>query len=448
MKKPLAVVFIVIGLLLLGGLILWRFGSNGATQAQAVAQTPTGGAPSAAAGGSPGPQVKKPPLVKVAPARKQTISRTVEVTGDVVATNKVTIAATVDGPIGFCPWREGDTVKRGEKLVEIERPLYREDVRAAEAALAVAEAKLADLKAGARPEEIAQVVETVKDFEECTAFSESDMKRIDQMVKSGSMPGESLEKARVAYVKCKTLLVVAQEKLQMLKAGPTATAVAVQEALVKEAAARLEKAKAVQEECLLRAPFDAVVTQVHVRPGDLATAKAPLVDLMEKGALVVRFGIPEVESAAVREGGPAKLSFDALPGQTFDAKIVRVYPELDPKTRTRLIEASVPADLDVAPGMFARVFLSVSTVADAVVVPDSAVLTGIQGGRIAFVFNDGKAALRQVRTGVEADGQLQIVEGIEPGEQVIVAGHETLKDGASVRLFGGAKRDTPTREKR
>lgn len=436
MKKSVGIVVVVIILLLVGGWVLWTFHLNGAPQAQAVAQTPTGGAPSAAAGGSPGPQIKKPPLVKVAPARKQTISRKVEVTGDVVATNTVSIRATVDGPIGFCPWREGDTVKRGEKLVEIERPVYREDARVAEASLAVAQAKLADLKAGARPEEVAQAAEAVKELEECASFADSDMKRIDQMVKSGSLPGESLEKARVVYVKCKTQLVAAQEKLQMLKAGPTATAVAVQEALVKEAAARLGKAKATIEECVLRSPFDGVVTRVHVRPGDLATAKAPLVDLMEKDSLVVRLGIPEVESAAARMGDSVKLAFDALPDRTLEAKIVRVYPELDPKTRTRLIESSVPGNIAVVPGMFARVTVSVNTVDDAVVVPDSAVLTSVQGGRTAFVVNDGKAALRRVRTGIEAGGQIQVVEGVQAGEQVIVAGHETLKDGAPVRLPG------------
>lgn len=392
-----------------------------------------------AAGAQAGP-AKKPPLVKVAPARKQTISRTVEVTGDVVATNTVAIRATVDGPIGFCPWREGDTVKRGERVVEIKRPLYREDVRVAEAALAVARAKLADLKAGARPEEIAQASEAVKQLEECAGFADRDMKRIDQMVKSGSLPGESLEKARLAYVQCKTQLVAAQKKLQMLKAGPTATAVAVQEALVKEAAARLERAKATLDESVLRSPFDGVVTRVHVRPGDLATAKDPLVDLMEKDALVVRFGVAEAQSLAVREGASLRIAFDALAGRAFDAKIVRVYPELDPKTRTRLIEASVPAGLGVAPGMFGRVSMATQTTRDATVVPDSALLTNPKGESILFVAREGKASLRKVKTGIEQDRRVQITEGVAPGELVVVEGNEALRDGAPIRLLvPGAK---------
>jgi len=391
---------------------------------------------------------KKPPLVKVVPAKAETLTRWLEMTGDVVATNAVTIRATAEGPLSFCPWREGDTVETGGTLIQIDRPVYREEVRAAEAALRVAEARLADLKAGARPEEIAQAAEAVKQLEECTGFADSDMKRTEQMVKSGSLPGEALEKARVAHVKCQTQLVAAQEKLQMLKAGPTETAIAVQKALVEEAAARLEKAKSTLAECTISAPFSGVITRVDVRPGDLATAKAPLLDLMDRDSLVVRFGVPEAESAAVHEGAKVRITFDALPGREFEASVSRVYPELDPKTRTRLVEASVAPDIGVAPGMFARVAVAVQTVKDVVIVPDSAVLTSPQGDRIAFVVSDGKAALRRVKTGLEAGGRLQIVEGIQPGEQVIVAGHETLKDGAPVRLPGSAKPDQSPEGKR
>jgi membrane fusion protein (multidrug efflux system) len=243
----------------------------------------------------------------------------------------------------------------------------------------------------------------------------------------------------VAYVKCQTQLVAAQEKLQMLKAGPTATAVAVQEALVTEAGARLEKAKATLAECAVSAPFAGVITRVYVRPGDLATAKAPLLDLMEMDSLVVRFAVPEAQSAAVRQGARVKLTFDALPGSEFGASVSRVYPELDPKTRTRLAEAAIAADIGAAPGMFARVAVAVRTVENAVVVPDSAVLTTPQGGRAAFVVNGDKAALRSLKIGLEAGKRVQVVEGIQPGEQVIVAGHEALKDGAAVRLPGSAQ---------
>ncbi|MCK7507879.1 MAG: hypothetical protein MZV70_30060 [Desulfobacterales bacterium] len=101
--------------------------------------------------------------MKVEKVNPQPISKVYETTGDVVATKKVTIGATVEGPISFLSMaRRGIGLRSGQKIIEIDRPPYREDVAAAAAALGVARAKLEDLKAGARPEEIAQAKETVK----------------------------------------------------------------------------------------------------------------------------------------------------------------------------------------------------------------------------------------------------------------------------------------------
>jgi len=78
----------------------------------------------------------QPVTVKVEQVRPQPISRVLETTGDVVATNTVVLAGTAEGPIGFlCPCREGDWVRAGQKLIEIDRPLHREEVNSAAAAL-------------------------------------------------------------------------------------------------------------------------------------------------------------------------------------------------------------------------------------------------------------------------------------------------------------------------
>ena len=148
---------------------------------------------------------KKPPLVQAVAAEKTRLVELLETTGDVVAVNTVTMHATVEGPISFCPWREGDHVEQvGQKLIEIDRPLYRQQVLAADAALAVTKAELVDLKAGARPEEIAQAKESARHFEDCTSFAKADLDRTRSLVKSGSLPAEAAEKARVSYVKCQT----------------------------------------------------------------------------------------------------------------------------------------------------------------------------------------------------------------------------------------------------
>ncbi|MBM3303193.1 MAG: biotin/lipoyl-binding protein, partial [Deltaproteobacteria bacterium] len=197
----------------------------------------------------PSPGKSQNVAVTVEQVRPQAISRVLETTGELVATNTVVLAAMAEGPIAFCPYREGDYVQAGQKLIEIDRPLYREEVTAAAAALAVARAKLTDLKAGSRPQEIAQAEETVRKLQEAVAFAKTDMERIGKLVEKGGFPIEAREKARVAFVDFETQLTSAEQRLEMIRLGPTKTTIAVQEAVAKEAEARLELAKAKLGEC-------------------------------------------------------------------------------------------------------------------------------------------------------------------------------------------------------
>jgi len=385
---------------------------------------------------------KKIPTVAVEPVRRESLSRVLELTGETVAVESVVISATVEGPISYCPWREGDAVEtspeKPARLIEINRELYRAEVNAAEAALEVAKAKLTDLQAGTRPEEIAKAQETVRQLEESTRFAKNDLDRITKLVDSGSMPGEALEKARVEHIGELAKLSAAKHHLEMLEAGYTKTAIAVQEASVKEATAKLDLAKARLSECVIYAPFSGTITRVHVRRGDMAAAKAPLLEMADLSSLVIRVAVPEAYASAMRTDMKAQVSLDSLAGKTFAASVTRVYPELDRRMRTRTVELVVEEPAQLAPGMFARVRLVLESVADAVTVPQQAIARTPAGGQVAYVVADGKAAMRKVKTGIEQAGRVQVVAGLESGEKVVVTGHERLKDGAEVRVAGPA----------
>lgn len=374
------------------------------------------------------------PRVEVVPAEKTRIVELLETTGDVVATNTMTLEATVEGPISFCPWREGDSVEQaGQKLIVIDRPLYRQEVAAAHAALAVAEAKLADLMAGARPEEIAEAKESVRHFEDCTDFAKNDLDRVKSLVESGSLPGEMAEKARVDYVKCHTQLGAAKERLSMLEAGPTKTEIAVVQAAVDEATAKLALAQAKLDECFLTAPFPGIITEVYIRPGDLATPRAKLLKMIDPSSQVVRVGLPESSAAGIRKGTEAVVRLDAFPEKTFNARIERVYPRIERESRTRIIEVKIVEPVELIPHLFARVSVQGRVVDDAVVVPDAAIITTPRGNKIVYVIKDGKANARPVIIGLEQKQHVQITEGLQAGEIVVVAGNLNLKDGTAVQ---------------
>ena len=378
---------------------------------------------------------KKARYVQAVAAKKERLVEFLETTGDVVAVNTVTIQATIEGPIAFCPWREGDRIEQvDQKLIEINRPLYRQEVLVAKAALAVAAAKLADLKAGARLEEIAQIKESVKQLEDCTNFAKADLDRIRSLVKSGSLPAETVEKARVSYIKCQTQFAAAKEQLAMLEAGPTKTEIAVHQATVDEAGAKRAIAQAKLDECVLKAPFVGVVTQVFVRPGDLATPRAPLLKLMDPTSLVVRAGLPESCSANIRKGTKVVVRLDAYPNKIFNAKIERVYPRLERDSRTRIIEAKIIEPVQLIPRLFARISVQGRVADDAVVVPDAAIVTTPRGDKVIYVVKEGKANMRKVTIGLEQGQSIQIIDGVQVGEMVVVAGNLNLKDGVPVQL--------------
>jgi multidrug resistance efflux pump len=378
---------------------------------------------------------KKAQYVQAVEVKKERIVEFLETTGDVVAVNTVTMQAMIEGPIAFCPWREGDLIEEvGQKLIEIDRPLYRQELLAAKAALTVATAKLDDLKAGARPEEISQAKESVRQLADCTNFAKADLDRTRSLVKSGSLPGETVEMARVSFVKCQTQLVADGEQLAMLEAGPTKTEIAVQQAAVEEAAANRAIAQAKLDECTLNAPFAGVVTQVFARPGDLATPRAPLLKLMDPTSLVVRAGLPESCAADINKDTDVTVRLDAYPNKIFKAKIDRVYPRLEWASRTRIIEIKITDPVQLIPRLFARVSVQGRVANDAVVVPDAAIITTPRGDKVVYVVTEGKASMRKVLIGLEQGQRIQIIDGVQAGEMVVVAGNLNLKDGAPVQF--------------
>ena len=417
MKSKRIVVIAILFLCAAAGAVLWH-----ASLGQPPAASPEQG------------KQKKPPRVEVAPVRQASIERTLELTGEVVPTDSVVIAATKEGPITYCPWREGDEVQAGEKLVEINREVHRAEVQAAQATLAVAKARLEDLRAGARPEEIQRAEADVKRRQASLQEARKSYQRQAELIKQDFTSQQSVDQACERMEVAEAELTAAQETLRMLEAGPTPTEIAVQTAAVDEAAARLELAKAHLAECVITAPFAGMITKVHVRPGDLATARSPLVEMFAPSSLVIRFSVPEAHAATVRQDTRLTVVLDAHPGRQLSARVVRVYPELDKRMRTRTVEAEITNPPGLLPGMFGRVTLPLETANDASVVPSEAVVVAPNGQSLVFVAENGRAVQRRVVVGVEAAGLVQLLEGVEVGEKVIVAGQESLKDGAPIGL--------------
>ena len=236
---------------------------------------------------------------------------------------------------------------------------------------------------------------------------EEELARIEQLVESGAIPKDQLDLARTKY---------------------------------HRAMAQREKVKESSDDYEVVAPWDGIISKVMVADGNYVIPRTVMVEIFDPKSLVVRSAVPEAQSQELRVGMEVAVKLDAYSGKTFRGKLSRIYPELDRRMRTRTAEVEVVDTVDLVPGMFARLNLTLKSEKDTIAVPSEAVIVTPKGLRVAYVVEDGKAQQRKITTGIEGGGKIQILSGIKAGDQIVVAGNEKLKDGIEVRLPGLKKR--------
>lgn len=375
--------------------------------------------------------------VSVSRAVRGGISEELKTTGDVLSVNTVTLRAAVEGPIRYCPWREGDHVEKGQKLIEINRPLYEKELEVAQAELAVKKAMLEDLEYGPRPEEIAVAKNELIHSENCEKFARIDLSRLALLSEKKAVSDQDREKAELNYIKCQSLYEMAKHKLQMLLEGTKATEIAVARTSVSKAEANVALAQAKVNECIIVAPFNGIITEVYVRPGDLthlSSPRMPLLKIIDSESLIVRAGMPERSAMHISKDSQAMVELDAYPDEKLSAVIERIYPKFEKNSRTRIIELRIADKRKLLPLMFARITVRGKHFEDAVLIPASAIVTTPRGQHVVFVADGSVAKMKQVSIGLEHDNLVQVISGIEEGQMVITAGNLDLKDGTPIKI--------------
>lgn len=187
----------------------------------------------------------------------------------------------------------------------------------------------------------------------------------------------------------------------------------------------------------------------NVSTGQYVAAGTLLASLVDESKLKLRFKVSETESvklsAAVADGRRISFTVRPLPGKTFQAELLHISPQANPQTRTvECLGLVENRDAMLKPGFFAMIRAVVETRQKAVVVADSGILP-TERGFVAFVAKDGKAQQRSVRVGLFVrEGAVEILDGLKPGELLVVSGAAALRDGADVAI----KNPTPGTEKK
>lgn len=205
---------------------------------------------------------------------------------------------------------------------------------------------------------------------------------------------------------------------------------------IQQAARALAKANL--DKTAILAPFDGLIGLRNVSVGDYVSPGIDLVPIESIDPLKVDFRIPEQFLGEVRVGIKLALSFDALPGQSREGEVGAISPLVDVGGRSILLRANVPnADDTLRPGMFARVRLQFAD-DKALVVPETAL---VPSGEEQYVFRiaDGHARRVVVQVGQRRNGRVEIVSGLQPGDQVITAGLQKVRDGDLVQILSTPK---------
>ena len=188
------------------------------------------------------------------------------------------------------------------------------------------------------------------------------------------------------------------------------------------------------------APFSGVITKRNIDTGTLINAgnggaQQELFTLAQTDPIRVYVNVPETYSSSVRAGLGAFLDLTQYPGQHFEGKVVRTAESIDPNTRTLLTEVDVPnRSAQLFPGGYAQVHLQVKVAASRVQVPVNALLFRAEGLRAVVVDANHKTHLRQLTIGRDFGTTLEVLQGLEPNDWIVVNPADSLDEGQEVRV--------------
>jgi HlyD family secretion protein len=327
-------------------------------------------------------------VVEIAPGRvEETVTNSRA--GTVKARRRAMLSPEIGGQVTEIPFREGDSVAKGDVLLRIEDSLQRSRLELAARELEALEADRQ--RACLEAERAAREVERNRRL------------------------------AREEIVSADLL-----DEIESLQRGAEAACRAA-EANVARAEAAVRLARTELEKMLIRAPFDGIVAEVEIEVGEWTTPSPPalpvppVVDLLDPSSVYISAPMDEVDSARIHEGQPARITVDSYRDQHFDGGVMRIAPyvlDLEAQNRTVEIEVAIEAPpQNLLPGTSADVEIILDTRESVLRIPTSALM----GGDRVLVFAEGSLEERQLELGLRNWDYTEVIAGLDAGELVVTS---------------------------
>jgi len=400
----------------------------------------------AASGSGGGSAAKKAFDVVTSSVETRRVTYEIEALGNLIEENRFEIPARVAGVADQVKFAEGQAVTTGQQLCRIDYERYALQVAQAESEL---EEKQAAMQ---------RAVAAVADVERSTSaaletarvnleLAQVEFKRrADRGANAFTSPEErdqfeaKFRQAQNAYRDA---------------VGAASTQVALALAQSREAQAAADTARAMLalakdnlERSIVKAPIAGVVQQRSIVEGQFVDQGDMVALMVQSDPLRLRFTVPESRASRLSRNMDITFTVPAYPESTFSGSVYDVGAFVDPQTLEVICWAHVGnPDEKLKPGFFAHVDLQVESRSEAVVVPLGAVLP-TEHGMTAYVIEDGIAVRRAVETGLHVTGDaVEVLSGLNPGEQLVVEGMNALQDGVPVRVIPGGRSEINVADK-
>jgi RND family efflux transporter MFP subunit len=379
--------------------------------------------------------------VDVAIARKDGLQQQLEYTGTTTPFRTVSLRSQIQGQLLALNVDVGDMVSQGQILGQVDDTLLRTALNQAEAELAALKSEVA--RANAQVSNARVEVERTR-LEVAQALA--DAQRQDKLLKEGAIAQQAAEQARTNAQTATQAFRAAQEQVRTEQEAVAAAKgrLTAQQALVAEAKERLSYAKLVS-------PIAGAVLEKVTEPGNLLQPGNEVLKIGDFSRVKVVVQVSELELANIQVGQSVQVRLDAFPDNTYVGSVARISPAADNTARLVPVEIVIPnSGAKIGSGLLARVNFAEKG-QERVVVPLTAIQTGggnnqnqnpdsnteTDQGKVFVVKREqGKTtvATRPVKLGKTNDGKVEIISGLQPGEEYVVRSGKPLKEGNAVRL--------------
>jgi HlyD family secretion protein len=311
-------------------------------------------------------------------------------------------------------------------------------VREIEAKVAQAKAQLAEIETGTRTEELRQAEEAVKQAQSRFDNAKLQHERIETLYKREVISKKERDVSDMDYTVAEAQLASSQQQLKLLREGARQEVRDASQAKLKEMEAILEQERTRLQNAKIVAPFRGEINRKYVDAGALVSPSIPLVSLVHTETLKIVANVLEKDIPLLKAGMKAKIRTDSYPGRVFEGRVEKINSALDLSTRTLQAEVYISnLDRSLKPGMFANVEVVLLEKPQTLVVPREAILEA--GSEMSVFVVEGKQAVRKpITLGYEQDRMVEVLKGLNEGDQVVIKGQQLIKEGSAIRIVEGS----------